>query len=366
MYTSNSKNINQGDINSGGGDVHLGDNYYKSIEYKDLQKQISRLEKLIQLTKDEEEKALLYKELEEEINKLDQFKQGVISLAETFQKIEVDTERLKSAKQFFDEGKFKEARAILETEKIENDQHKLLERKSNLEKDTEENKVDLRHNADEYLVLAKLTAIDFNLSDRFEKTITYFESSLKSNRNENNLFSYAYFLQEHNQNNKAIPLYEETLAIYQKSAKVNPQTSYNEALTIGRELTESNPEIYLPEVGMTLTNLAFLQSVKKEFEKAESSYEEALSIYRKLAEANSQIYLPYLAQTQINMSIYFLTSKIDKNKSLQLVDEAITSLLPFQEIPYIQNYLKVAYNVLKEWGIDVDQYLAKKQLDEKK
>jgi len=97
-----------------------------------------------------------------------------------------------------------------------------------------------------------------------------------------------------------------------------------------------------------------------EFEKAEQSYQEALAIYRQLAEVNLQTYLPDLVTTQINMSIFYQASKIDKTLSLRLVDEAITNLLPFTKFPYIQNYLRVAYNVLKDWGIDVEAYLSEK------
>lgn len=125
----------------------------------------------MQLTKEGAEQEQFYQELDEEKRKLESFKHGVISLAETFQKIDIDTDRLKSAKHFFDEGKFKEARAILDTEKISQDQQQLLKRKSDLIQKSQENEDDLRNNADEYLVLAKLTAFDFDQEDRFERTI---------------------------------------------------------------------------------------------------------------------------------------------------------------------------------------------------
>lgn len=83
MEISNSKNILIGDVTTSGGNIHLGDNLYKSIEYIELEKTITRLEKLVQLTKDEQDKADYYQELEEEKRKLEEFKQGVISLAKT-------------------------------------------------------------------------------------------------------------------------------------------------------------------------------------------------------------------------------------------------------------------------------------------
>ncbi len=60
--------------------------------------------------------------------------------------------------------------------------------------------------------------------------------------------------------------------------------------------------------------------------------------------------------TQINLSIFYLESKVDREKSLQLVEEVIAILQPFSHIPYIQNYLDTAYEILKHWGIDIEEY----------
>ena len=91
--------------------------------------------------------------------------------------------------------------------------------------------------AHEYLILARLTAIDFTLPNRFGTTIAYFEQSLKAAHTIENTFAYAYFLQEHNQFNTALPLYEE-------------------ALRIRRRLADANPQTYLPDLAMTETDLS--------------------------------------------------------------------------------------------------------------
>ena len=123
----------------------------------------------------------------------------------------------------------------------------------------------------------------------------YYELSLKAERNLDNLFGYAYFLQKHNQHTKASPFYDEALEIQRKLARVNPQT-----------------------------------------------------------------YLPYVAQTLINLSIYYLSNQANKNKSLELVDEAIDILFPYAHVPYIQNYLKTAFWVINALGIDVESYSQEK------
>ena len=91
----------------------------------------------------------------------------------------------------------------------------------------------------------------------------------------NNLFEYAYFLQQHNQHNEAERYYQEAMKRF------------------GRELNAQR--------ATTLNNLVPLQSYKNEFEDAQKSYKEALEIRRKLAQANPQTYLPDVARTLNNL-----------------------------------------------------------------
>src|SRR3990167_5227629 len=132
----------------------------------------------------------------------------------------------------------------------------------------------------------------------------------------NNLFEYAYFLQQHNQHNEAERYYQEAmkrfgseldapsramtlnnLGVLQKDKNEfeDALKSYKEALEIYRKLVQVNPQRYLPDVAMTLNNLGILQSKKNEFEDALKSYKEALEIRRKLAHSNPQTSLPDIA-----------------------------------------------------------------------
>src|SRR3989304_3450689 len=133
-----------------------------------------------------------------------------------------------------------------------------------------------------------------------------------------NLFGYAYFLQQHNQHNESEVYYKEAMKRFGRKldAPTRADTlnnlgllqsdknefddalkSYKEALEIRRKLAQSNPQTYLPDVSMTLNNLGTLQSKKNEFEDALKSYNEALEIRRKLAQSNPQTYLPNVAAT---------------------------------------------------------------------
>ena len=260
---------------------------------------------------------------------LETLKQEVLKLAEKFARIPLNTERLQKAREHFDKGEFKEARAVLDAEMMGKELDALLLEKSQLQEKIESNSQNLADKANEYLILAWLTAINFELPDRFEQAKPYFEESLKAERNTENIFAYAYFLHRHKQYDKAVLLYEETLKIYRDLAEINPQfylpdvagtlnnlallhrdinefqqakSEYTESLKIYRDLAEISPQFFQPDVAATLNNLANLYSAKNEQDQAEAEYVEALKIYRSLAQVNQQAYLPYVALTLNNLA----------------------------------------------------------------
>ena len=135
---------------------------------------------------------------------------------------------------------------------------------------------------------------------------------------------------------------------------------YKETLEIRRELVKINSEIYLPDLGMILSNFANLQVQMGEYEEAIVNYNGALSIYRKLVETNPQIYLQSLGMTQINISIFYQKTKVNREMSMEFIEEAIISLLPYKNVLHMQNYLKGALKVLKDWEVNVESYLKEK------
>ena len=176
----------------------------------------------------------------QEIQKeIDGLKDAIQKLADEFTRIPLNTERLRLAKAHFDAGEYEGARAIFDTEieLMETELAALLEEKEKLAGATSENEQHLTDKANEYLILANLIAINFDLADRYEQTRAYFTLSLKAHRNPKSLFTYGYFLHEHNQFSESKLLYEE-------------------ALGISRGLAEVNPQAYLPDVAMTALNMS--------------------------------------------------------------------------------------------------------------
>lgn len=326
LVIEDSKNVAMDRIDSGGGDVHIGDKVIiitqKSAEYKDLLERHEELQDLFATASDETKRLRYSGRLNEISQQIESFKRDVKELAEYFDRSETDTERLQRARQYFENGEISKAREILNPEELSRDQGQLLHAKERL---TEK----LRRNAEEFIVLAKLTELDYNQENRFRKTIDYYEQALKSDRSAENLFAYALFLQKHNQKAAAIPYCEECLKICRQQCELSQQflpglantlnnlgilqsdnqrfaeaeESYREALDTYRSLAAENPQAFLPDVAMVLNNLGNLQSDNQRFAEAEESYRESLEIYRRLVVDNPQAFLPNVASTLNNLGV---------------------------------------------------------------
>ncbi|MBA2659035.1 MAG: tetratricopeptide repeat protein, partial [Nitrosospira sp.] len=298
IRVEHSQNVIAGSTVSANGDVLVGGqkviNYFYSAPYQDLKKQSDELQAQFSKTRQKTEKypddedfkteLLQIDEKRNEVQKkLDDLKGEVIRLTETFAKIPINTERLKFAREHFEMGDYAAARAVLDAEQMGHELDALLGQKEQLQHQQAENESNLIDKANEFLILARLTAVDFTRADRYDKAVEYFEQSLKAARTVENTFAYAYFLQQHNQFIAALPFYTQALEIYRRLADANPQT-------------------WLPDVAVTLNNLALLQRARNEFTAAEAGYREALAIYRPLAEVNPQTWLPDVAVTLNNLA----------------------------------------------------------------
>jgi tetratricopeptide (TPR) repeat protein len=126
----------------------------------------------------------------------------------------------------------------------------------------------------------------------------------------------------------AVEAYQQALAIYRQLAQQQPQVyepdvamtlnnlgnalyqlrrleeavaAYEEALAIYRQLAQQQPQVYEPDVAMTLNNLGAALRELRRYEAAVAAYEEALAIYRQLAQQQPQVYEPDVAMTLNNL-----------------------------------------------------------------
>jgi tetratricopeptide (TPR) repeat protein len=103
--------------------------------------------------------------------------------------------------------------------------------------------------------------------------------------------------------NMALTLHNLAVLQWNQNKYETAEKGYREALDIRRELAANNPQIYLPDVAMTLNNLANLHWSRNEHETAEKGYREALKIRQELAHTNPQKYMPDVAATLNNLAV---------------------------------------------------------------
>lgn len=83
------------------------------------------------------------------------------------------------------------------------------------------------------------------------------------------------------------------------------KSHYKEVLQELRELAEQNPEVYKPDVAMTLNNLGILFCDTNDFKQSRIYYEEALQLYQELSKQNPEAYKPDVAMTLNNLGEMF-------------------------------------------------------------
>ena len=310
----------------GNEDTHVDVNILlgKSPQYHDLLDQLNTHQKLFDRTPEDEMEERL--EISKKINDLkdliEQFKKDILQLAQAFQNIEINTDRLRRAKEFFDQGEFGEARAVfeMEIEQMQNEKKWLLEQKNRFENDILPK---LKHNSEEFFLFANVTQIDYQNPNRYKDVCNYYISSIESYPNKSNVFQFAFFLQKNNQFKEAENYYYQLLntpnfmlseidkastlnnlggshwKLYEYDKTLN---EIKEALKIYRNLEKNNPKNYLSEIAAALNNLGLLHSDQNNHEEALIEFKEALQIRRSLAEIDSNTYLPYVALVLNNLA----------------------------------------------------------------
>ena len=348
----------------------------RSAEYRELADRIKELEvdlEDIPLSKPERRKEKSEK-LKKAKQQLTEFKEDVLRLAEIFTKIDINTERLRSAKGHFEKGLFKEADDILKTEELANDQDRLLEAREQRLKEIESVESQLKDNANEFLIKARLTALRFDYTNRFKITCQYFRQAIKSSRTPEILFEFALFLHGHNQFSEALPLYLEVLLHYQRLVKENPESydpyvaatlnnlgllysdqndfiaamdAYKRALEIRERLAKENPETYDPDVAMTLNNLAVLYSDQNDFTAAMDAYKRALEIREQLAKGNPQCFELDLSNTLLAYGLCKLQNGDIETGTTQIV-RAGQIAKEYKDVPRAQQFVEIANQLLNQ------------------
>lgn len=238
--------VSTGNINSNGGNISIGNqqyitNIFHSSEWKKMEEEKEKLEKDIKFCE-----YLLLKEgncddegiikrlseakndLKNKLKEMEDFKHGILQLAETFSKIEIDSERLQEAYKLFLEGKYSEARTILMMEQALNEHDDLLKKRDKLSQDTAENERKLKQKAKESFLLANLQAVNYSIgASRVDEASKYFQLALREHKCFEYLISYATFLRHNNRRRDAEKICQKTISFIKENYKETDEEKQN-------------------------------------------------------------------------------------------------------------------------------------------
>ena len=314
-------------------------------EYQRLQKELLELDiQVVEVRKrhkadpdneDIEDELMATKSKREKLaDEFEKYQTHLYDIALNFAKTagEKYSERMRKARELFELGDAIGADQILNMEEMKRDRQHESEQK----KVHEEN---LEILMNEFLDKTKtvMTNTLFSIPERFSIACEAYEEAksiareiyLDEEKLANILFDYAYLKADFTRMHEAVQLYVEALRIYRQLAESNPdaympdvamslnnlanlhralgryveaEKNYVEALQIYRQLAESNPDAYMPRVATSLNNLAILQSELGRYVEAEENYVESLRICRQLAESNPDAYMPDVATSLNNLA----------------------------------------------------------------
>jgi hypothetical protein len=235
-----------GNINSNGGNISIGNqqyitNIFHSSEWKKMEEEKEKLEKDIKFCE-----SLLLKEgncddegiikrlseakndLKNKLKEMEDFKHGILQLAETFSKIEIDSERLQEVYKLFLEGEYSEARTILMMEQALNEHEDLLKKREKLSQDIEENEKKLKQKAKESFLLANLQAVNYSIgASRVDEASKYFQLALREHKCFEYLISYATFLRHNNRRLDAEKICQKTISFIKENYKETDEEKQN-------------------------------------------------------------------------------------------------------------------------------------------
>jgi tetratricopeptide (TPR) repeat protein len=273
----------------------------------------------IYIRKERDQRAGEYQAL---LTKLTDFKDDVLRLAETFERLSLNSDRLRTAKALFDQGKIREADAVLNTAEMESETQQLLRQQNRLGQEIAENDSLLNVKAAEWLVKAQITQTRYDLTHWYDSTDYYFRLSLQCRSKAENQFEYAVFLEKHNQLDSALIYYQNAAVEYDNAGDtVNYSLSQNnlgniytkqndyeraaaayaEAMEIRKRLARSNPATFESDLAATQHNLGILYNNLNNYERAVATYTKALEIRKRLAQSNPATFESDLAKTQLNL-----------------------------------------------------------------
>ena len=321
-------------VTSSGNTLHISQNFTqifgKSPEYDELKKRLVGLEAAIgkkaddcgQMEKDGlpakyrdgcRAELLALNAERDSVQKIEtRFREDVIRLAESFANIPLNSERLRLAKQLFDEGKIREADNVLKEKDMAATGDAALATKAR-------NDSVLLQTANEFALKAQLKALKMD----YDSAQILFAQSRKYFETVENLQEFANLLGKQNQSHRALEYFEKALKLARSESEeaalaMNLGTFYADvqkiaeaekmflrSLDIYERLAKSNPAQFEPDLASTCMRLGNVYSDVQKMGEAEKMYLRSLDIRERLAKSNPAQFEPDLARTCVNLGIFY-------------------------------------------------------------
>ncbi|MBP6825478.1 MAG: tetratricopeptide repeat protein [Saprospiraceae bacterium] len=337
-----------------GASINVTQIFGKSPEYAELKSRLAALDNKIKakadkcgkytdpVAKDDCRAELIALNAERDsVQKIEtRFRDDVIRLAETFANIPLNSERLRLAKQFFDEGKIREADNVLNAKEMQQEGDALLAKKAGEQQALHTTDSLLLVKADEFALKARLKVTDYSDSLRYDSAIIYFEQSRRYAETVDRLWAFAHLLGQENQTPRAIGYYEAAL-------KLARSESEEAALAV---------------------NLGNFYSDVQKMGEAEKMYLRSLDIYERLAKSNPAQFEPDLARICMGLGVFYSDNDRQKEAISILrkglaIQENLAEKIPVmhtKSLAYMLNNLGFAYLKDNDFS-NARHYLTKSQ-----
>ena len=383
----NSRQINLPDNQ---GTVNINQYLVKSDDYKALTKQLEDLGHAIEekmadckafeamgnaerLAKCRQSRAAMQVQSDSLERIITLFKDDVLRLAQTFQTIPLNSERLRVAKALFDEGKFREVLAVMNTKEMMQEGEALLLQKERLESSLEQTDSLLQIKAEEFLVKAQAKAIDYADPKRIDSTTFCYRQSLRYADEVQTLYDLALFFSDNHLYDSAFAYFPKVIAhpkavgwqvANASSFLGNMHTATGDlptALDAYTKFFESYEKLHRsePDNSFYKNNLAISYEKLGSTHTSLGNLEKALQFFEDDAQLTKELYEAYpqnvefkngLAISYVKLATIYLNT--DMEKAIAYLKEAEKHFSELYQISpqnaEVQQYLQIVQSVLSQ------------------
>lgn len=310
---------------------NISNNYFYSTSYQNILTEIQDNEEALSYIPENEieKRNKFIQKIEKFRQQKTDFQKEIVQLAEVFTRIELNSERLREAKKYFDSGKLIEASALLNMQDIQSEIITLNITTESTKRKANEANSKRKQLSNELLVKAQITALMFNNSNRINDVEEYFKMSIQLHKFFDNCYNYADFQRVHENYNKSLKYFKFAYKFSYKDKFLQGQALHSignvlydlkeyekalekfiEADLIWSELINSNWEKIAPKkaitdnaIGNTYGDIAIKYNEISNFDKSEEYHTKALEIRLKLVQLNKSEHKADLALTYMNLAV---------------------------------------------------------------